>query len=302
LTLIFFMDVNQPSPTGTLCVHHNDADGRASAAVVRRAYNGAVSAIEMNYGDPLQWDRIAPARRVVVVDFYLPLEEMQRLAQGRELIWIDHHISAIRLLGEAARAWRGLQDRRDAACVLTWKYYFPDQPVPRALVLIGDRDVWRWAEADTGPFDAGLQQEDTNPDNDALWLPLLADDAATLQRLIERGAILRAAQLKDVHQRVASYGYPVFFEGQRTLVINARGNGDIGAAIQAMKYPLGYCYIDGMQNGRLMTFVTLFSGEVDVSLIAQKFGGGGHPGAAGFSFERAASPFPPGAQVQFVQA
>jgi oligoribonuclease NrnB/cAMP/cGMP phosphodiesterase (DHH superfamily) len=286
-------------PRDTVCLHHNDADGRASAAVVRRAYNRQVIAIEMNYGDSIQWDRIGPARRVVVVDFSLPLDDMQRLAQGRELIWIDHHISAIRLLGEAARAWQGLQDTREAACVLTWRYLFPNQPVPRALVLISDRDVWRWAESDTGPFDAGLGQENTHPDNDDLWLPLLADDPAMLQGLIESGRILRAAQLYDIDKRLASYGYAVIFEGQRTLAINARGNGDFGAAIRAMNYPLAYCYIDGIQNGRLMTFVTLFSSEVDVSRIAQKFGGGGHPGAAGFSFERAASPFPPGAEVKF---
>jgi oligoribonuclease NrnB/cAMP/cGMP phosphodiesterase (DHH superfamily) len=293
------MEIDSPASPQTICLHHNDADGRASAAVVRRAFNGQVLTIEMNYGDSIQWDRIEPAQRVVVVDFSFPMEEMQRLAQGRELIWIDHHISAIRALGEAAGVWRGLQDAREAACVLTWQYFFPGRPVPRALVLIGDRDIWRWAEADTGPFDAGLGQEDTDPGNDDLWLPLLADNPAVLQRLIERGSVLRSAQLNDIRQRVARYGYPVIFEGQRTLAINTPGNGDIGAAIRALNYTLGYCYVDGLQNGRLMTFVSLFSSEVDVSRIAQKFSGGGHPGAAGFSFERAASPFPPQAEVQF---
>jgi oligoribonuclease NrnB/cAMP/cGMP phosphodiesterase (DHH superfamily) len=294
------MLTDSPNPVDTVCLHHNDADGRASAAVVRRAFNRQVFTFEMNYGDPIPWEQIEPAKRVVVVDFSLPVEEMDRLAHGRELIWIDHHISAIRLLGERAQAWKGLQDTREAACVLTWQYFFPDQPAPRALVLIGDRDVWRWAEADTGPFDAGLGQENTQPDNDDLWLPLLADDAKRLQALIERGSILRAAQLNDIDKRLASHGYAVIFEGQRTLAINARGNGDFGAAIRAMNYPLAYCYIDGMQNGRLMTFVTLFSSEVDVSRIAQRFGGGGHPGAAGFSFERTATPFPPEAEVQFI--
>ncbi len=293
------MKTNEPGLT--VCLHHNDADGRASAAVVRRAYDKQVVTIEMNYGDPLEWDRIEPAKRVVVVDFSLPLEQMQKLAQGREFIWIDHHVSAIRTLSKAAREWRGLQDTTEAACVLTWQYFFPNQPVPRALVLIGDRDVWRWAETDTGPFDASLQLEDTDPNNDELWLPLLTSDPPMLQLMIEHGAILRAAHLNDIRRKVARYGYPVMFEGQRTMAINARGNGDLGEAMRALNYPVGYCYIDGMQNGKLMTFVSLFSSEVDVSRIAQKFGGGGHPGAAGFSFERGASPFPPGAEVQFTK-
>jgi nanoRNase/pAp phosphatase (c-di-AMP/oligoRNAs hydrolase) len=50
--------------------------------------------------------------------------------------------------------------------------------------------------------------------------------------------------------------------------------------------------VDQLQNGRLYTNVTLFSREVDVSVIARKYGGGGHAGASGFSFPRDKSPFP----------
>jgi hypothetical protein len=64
-------------------------------------------------------------------------------------------------------------------------------------------------------------------------------------------------------------------------------------------YPLGYCYVDKVSEGQLMTFVTLYSDQIDVSKIAQKFGGGGHAGAAGFHFPRCDSPFPPGASVTF---
>ena len=46
-----------------------------------------------------------------------------------------------------------------------------------------------------------------------------------------------------------------------------------------------------------MTYVTLYSDTVDVSQVAQKFGGGGHAGAAGFHFPRGDSPFPPDASV-----
>jgi len=38
---------------------------------------------------------------------------------------------------------------------------------------------------------------------------------------------------------------------------------------------------------------------VDVSVIAKRYGGGGHAGAAGFSFLRGATPFPPSSQVEW---
>ena len=82
----------------TLCLHHNDTDGRASAAIVRRALGPAVILIEMDYGDPVPWEAIDQASNVVVVDFSLPLEDMKRIADERELTWIDHHKTALEQL------------------------------------------------------------------------------------------------------------------------------------------------------------------------------------------------------------
>lgn len=283
----------------TLCLHHNDADGRASAAIVRRFYGPETVCHEMNYGDPVPWNLVDQAERVVVVDFSLPEETMRRLAEGRELIWIDHHQSSLETLGPVAEAegWPGVRDRSEAACVLTWRFFFPDRPVPRAVVLIGDRDIWRWAEAETGPFNEGLyREEDTSPANDALWGPLLDDDPQAVARLVERGRVLLEARLQDIRREVERRGFVVEFEGLRTLAINHRGSGDMGAYIRSLGYTLAYCYVDGVQDGELRTFVTLYSAEVDVARLAQRFGGGGHPGAAGFSFPRGASPFPPGSR------
>ncbi len=283
----------------TLCLHHDDADGRASAAIVRRFYGPETQCHEMNYGDPVPWDDVAQAERVVVVDFSLPLETMLRLAEGRAFIWIDHHKTALEALGEEAerRGWPGIRDVSEAACVLTWRFFFPHQPVPRAVVLIGDRDIWRWAEPETGPFNAALYaEEDTSPCNDAFWQPLLDDDPEAFQRLLTKGEILHTARLREVRHLVDEKGFEVLFEGLRTLALNTRGRGEIGEYIRQKGYPLGYCYFDAWHQGQLYTFVTLYSDQVDVSEIARKFGGGGHPGAAGFGFPRGETPFPPGAR------
>jgi hypothetical protein len=134
--------------------------------------------------------------------------------------------------------------------------------------------------------------------NDALWIPLLNDDPVAVARIIEEGSLLRDARLRDIRRYTSSLGYPVLFDGHRTLAINARGSGDLGAHVRTLGYDMAYCYIDKVQNGNLYTYVTLYSAVVDVSEIAAKFGGGGHAGAAGFHFERGESPFPKGVEVQ----
>ncbi len=284
----------------TLCLYHNDLDGRASAAITRRKLGSNIELLAMSYGDNTPWKKINAVQRVIIVDFSLPEDEMLKVQQEKEMIWIDHHQSAMDKLGHHSFAWDGNRDTSQAACVLTWRYFYPQEAVPQAIVLIGDRDIWRWEEENTGPFNEGLRQRDTHPENDDLWTPLLEDNRDLLQAVIEEGELLLQARLNKIQGQIHSYGYPVIFEGHRTLAINQRGNGDLGAAIRELGYDIAYCYIDNLIEGELRTFVSLYADGVDVSKIAQKFGGGGHPGASGFHFARRETPFPAQASVQFI--
>ena len=222
---------------------------------------------------------------------------MKRLAEGRELVWIDHHKSAMLEFEGIADNWPGIRDISEAACVLTWKYFFPERPVPKAIVLIGDRDVWRWAEKDTGPFGESLYNQDHHATNAEFWKPLLEDDQAVLTEMIEEGVRLREITLRDIDHLMVARSFEVRFDGYHTLAVNTRGNGDIGNYGRDRGFEIVYTYVDEMQAGGLTTVVTLFSNKIDVSVIAKRYGGGGHAGAAGFSFPRRATPFPPGSHV-----
>ena len=283
-----------------ICLHHNDADGRASGAVVRYALGKDVLLYEMDYGaSPIPWNAIETASQVIIVDFSLTVEEMKRIHACTDIVWIDHHISAMKQMQGIADSWKGIRNNEEAACVLTWRYFFPDKPVPQALILIGDRDIWRWAEKDTGAFNEGLFHLNTHADNDELWRPLLENNQELLSQIIHDGARLREARLGQIKRMVSHYGFEVLFEGFRTMAINAPGNGDIGQHIRDLGYEVAYCYVDQMNHNKLITSVTLFSAVTDVSKIALKYGGGGHAGAAGFSFPRGNTPFPPKASVEW---
>ena len=215
-----------------------------------------------------------------------------------EVIWIDHHKTAIEALADLSDL-PGVRDLDEAACVLTWQFFFPDQAIPVAVRYIGDRDVWRFAYEQTAAFGEALFQEHTQPSNDALWTPLLDGDAETVRRLIERGEILHRARMKQVKRLVRRDAFEVLWEGHRTLVINSRGSGELGHAMCQEGYEVAYCYVDRYHNGRVLTKIALFSEAIDVAEIASRFGGGGHPGAAGFSFSRTGDPFPEGTEVTY---
>jgi oligoribonuclease NrnB/cAMP/cGMP phosphodiesterase (DHH superfamily) len=287
--------------TKSICFHHNDPDGHASGAIVRYALGDAVTLIESVYNSTsvIPWDLVEQAEQVIVTDFSFPVADMQRLAEVRELVWIDHHKSAIAEFAGIADHWPGIRDVSEAACVLTWRYFFPQRPVPKAVILVGDRDTWRWAEKDTGPFNESLHNHDHHANNAAFWKPLLEGDTSTLEKMIEQGVWLREIKLRNVHRMMKARSFEVRFEGCRTLAVNTRGSGDVGNYGRDCGYEIVYAYVDEMRVGGLTTVVALYSDQVDVSVIAQRYGGGGHAGAAGFSFLRGATPFPPGSQVEW---
>jgi oligoribonuclease NrnB/cAMP/cGMP phosphodiesterase (DHH superfamily) len=287
--------------TKSICFHHNDPDGHASGAIVRYALGDAVTLIESDYNDTpiIPWDLVEQAGQVIVTDFSFPGADMRRLAKSRELVWIDHHKSAIAEFAGIADHWPGIRDVSEAACVLTWRYFFPQRPVPKAVILVGDRDTWRWAEKDTGPFNESLHSHDHHADNAAFWKPLLEDDPSALEKMIKEGIWLREIKLRKVGRTMKARSFEVRFEGYRTLAVNTRGSGDVGDYGRDCGYEIVYAYVDEMRVGGLTTVVTLYSSQVDVSAVAKHYGGGGHAGAAGFSFLRGATPFPPGSEVEW---
>lgn len=283
-----------------LCLYHNDADGRASAAIVRRAFGKDVGLYEINYGELTPWKLIDSASKVIIVDFTLPYQDMSDIASNKELIWIDHHISAMNALEAISDSWKGIRDSSEAACVLTWRFFFPTKPVPKGITLIGDRDIWRMAEADSKAFYHGLRQFSTHPENDTLWQPILDDNQDFIEGLVKKGEVLLQSYLKYLHGYIKRYAFAVTFEGYKTLCVNRPGEGELIEMICSMGYEIAYCYVDTSVNNHLMTIVMIGSRVLDVSKVAEKFGGGGHKGAAGFRFERTGSPFPPEASFTSV--
>jgi len=280
-----------------LCLYHNDPDGQCSAAIVRKRYGKNVRLIAVDYGYEIPWEAIEAADVVVMTDFSLPLAEMERIMQNARLVWIDHHKTALEDLADLSVP--GLRALDRAGCVLTWEFLFPDEPLPRPVRYIGERDIWTIHHEETKPFCEALYQRNQHPSNDAIWVPLLEDDEELVRLLVAEGKLLLSVRQRAIQRQVHGRGFEILFEGHRTLAINQRGTGELGEYIRSLGYVLGYAYVQVLQKEGLFTQVTLYSDQIDVSRIAVKFGGGGHAGAAGFAFPSRSTPFPEEAHVEW---
>jgi len=109
-----------------------------------------------NYGQPIP--DLSEYDKVIMCDISFPKDYMRELrarlfnqeTKKDHLIWIDHHISAIKdSEAEFYDKVEGLRDTSFAACELTWQYFFPDEPMPEIVRLLGRYDcfghkqIWR---------------------------------------------------------------------------------------------------------------------------------------------------------------
>ncbi len=270
--------------------HSADLDGHSSGAIIKHRFPEA-ELHPINYNQPFPWEIITSADTVYMVDFGLqPFEKMVRLSASCRLIWIDHHISAIEACKAYGETILGKREVGKAACELTWEYLYPNIGMPKFVHLLGRYDVWdhrdhaEW-DMEILPFHYGLGIEDTDPSrNWAFWDNLFKADNAVYECIIGHGKVILAYVTQSNIHYMRSHAYEIQFEGLRALVVNI---GNVSSKFFENMYTpakhdimIAYSCIRGQFWG-----VTLYSDkpEVDCAVLAQKYGGGGHKGAAGFS-------------------
>lgn len=285
-----------------LCIFHKaDLDGVCSAAIVKH-FVPECELYGWDYGMDFAWNLIMDKRTVYMVDCSLPPEDMKRLAETCNLVYLDHHKTALDAMKSAGLlTFKGICTPDRAACEIVWLYFNDTAPIPEAVRLLGTYDSWRsddpeW-ETKVLPFQWGMRaQEDVMNPNSKIWLDLITGIPQTLAdlgsiRLLGR-AILRYQATKNRSACEA---------GCHEVCIVPHGIGDpYKVSVTAIacnttefnsQFFAGFydpekhdCMAAYMQLATGKWKVSLYSTkpEIDCGAICKAFGGGGHPGAAGF--------------------
>lgn len=260
------------------CYYHNDADGKCSAAIVKRIFQQeTIDFIKMQYKDQVKVEDIEPGESIYIVDFSFKPDVMNKVLEiTKNIVWIDHHKTAFEYEQEYIQDIVGSRSHEKSACELTWEYFYNDDP-PYGVTLIGDFDTWKFKLAKSMEFKFGLESWDHNPESD-VWDHVLDDDWDYEGMQDSGEAIIRFRD--NICKDFKLFGYETRFEGWLAYVQNLYMFGSLAFNELMMDYPICISFVF---DGRKYT-VGLYStnDEIDVSEIAKKYGGGGHKGAAGF--------------------
>ena len=82
--------------------------------------------------------------RLVIVDFSFPAPMLEKWGDLAEVIVIDHHKTALADLSGLSNRVLQKFDMDECGATLTWKYFFPNQPIPAFLNYVKDRDLWNF--------------------------------------------------------------------------------------------------------------------------------------------------------------
>jgi oligoribonuclease NrnB/cAMP/cGMP phosphodiesterase (DHH superfamily) len=267
-----------------LCVHHNDLDGRCSAAIVYKHYPYC-RFIEMDYRRSLPIEGIAPDEVIYIVDFSLqhPGDWERLLSKTSNVIWIDHHETAIDKRPDLVNI-PGIRRTDRCGAWLTWEWFNYPRPRPGRVVELVD--LWdRWKHNDDDDvldFVAGMKIRDQRPKS-LVWTRLfnsLTNDSDFMTSIQNDGIIIRSYEAKNSAEIVSQVAYPVTFEGYYCLACNSnRRNSKLFDSVPVADRPeILIAYVHDGQNFT----ISLYSDTVKVNALAAKYGGGGHPRAAGF--------------------
>jgi oligoribonuclease NrnB/cAMP/cGMP phosphodiesterase (DHH superfamily) len=227
------------------------------------------------YGKQPPWDFLRD-RDVYIVDFSYPREQLiEMYAIAENLLVIDHHESA-------KNDCEGLEfcifDMERSGAGLTWDYFSEGEPRPDWIDRVEDRDLWRFNYPDTKKVHAYMASQPMTLESwDAISEIHVEDLAVYGESILD--------YMKREYELVAEERIIAQIGEHNVAVVNcpyhlASGSADYMMRVFDVDYAMAWFKrSDGMYQFSLRSKPD----SVDVSLIAKRFNGGGHKGAAGFS-------------------
>jgi len=148
--------------------HANCLDGFGAAFAAWKKFGDSAGYFPVQYGGDISHIDIT-GRDVYVLDFSFPPEQVAlMLIHASNVIIIDHHKTFIEAVESDqycyndGRPWEDLNIHYDLDCsgaVLAWQFFHYEQPIPKLLMHIQDRDLWQFNIAGTKEICASLSNE-----------------------------------------------------------------------------------------------------------------------------------------------
>lgn len=258
--------------------HKKCPDGFGAAYAAWKKYGDMADYIPVGYGDAVPEG--LEGKEVFLLDFCFELPgEIEKLNQiTKRFVILDHHESS---KARVESVPEHVYDASRSGATIAWSFFHPDTPIPKLLMHLEDGDLYRYQLPGTldiyslviiQPQDFKLWDRLVQRLESPKTRPAFMRKAAQATHYFEAFADMSVEAAKKVRFE----GYECYFTTtlpsitMRSYVANRLYTKLPPFALVVTAHPDGFG-------------VSIRSdGSVDVSKIAAKYNGGGHPGSAGF--------------------
>ena len=255
--------------------HAGCPDGFGSAYAAWKKFGDTAEYIPMRYGRPVPEN--LEGKELYFIDFCYPKEIMDDLVlRAASVTVLDHHLGSKSVVESMPK--HIFDDQRSGATI-AWSYFHPDIPVPLLLNYVEDGDRYVFLLPDSRAVLAyAYAQKFTFEDWDSLVQQF--EDEKTRATLIEKGKIY-SEHFTILVEQIANKAVLVSFEGFECYLASAANmfTSDVGNHLAQTRPPLG---IVANLFGDILNVSLRSTPDIDVSAIARKYGGNGHPQASAF--------------------
>ncbi|MBI2035562.1 MAG: hypothetical protein HYT12_02670 [Candidatus Liptonbacteria bacterium] len=220
-------------------------------------------------------------KEIYLVDYCFPKAITKKLiAMNKRVTAIDHHISNKEAVSLTHKPLYALHH---SGSVLAWEYFHPGKTMPHYLRYVEDIDLWKLKMPHAKAF--------------VVSRPLLPNNLKILDSFIKRfekanfrkkffadGKLLLKYQKALIYEILRNKEL-VIFRGKRALAVNSPVFTDELASIIYAKEPVAIIWHQ-KKNSKKISLRS--DGSVDVSKLAEHFGGGGHRRASAFKIKAGA--------------
>ena len=272
------------SPNKPLVIYHgNCADGFTAAWIFWREFGEAMEYFPGKYQE-------APpdvtGRDVFLLDFSYkrPVIE-QMLEVANHVVLLDHHQSAIEGLSDIVHPhFTNYADTTKSGAVLAWEYLHTDPPLSMVF-HVQDRDLWHFKLPGTRELSEFLFAHEYEFEK---WTELMEMGFMEREDAIQAGALVVKKHFKDLHELLKASTRWMTIDGMSVPIANLSYMmaSDAGNYL-AKTSPFAGTYYDGTKHRHFSLRSTKENAEwMDVSKVAEQYGGGGHIHASGFKVPR----------------
>lgn len=254
--------------------HRSDADGFGACFSAWLKFKDKANYLGFDYlnGFPLD----IKGKTVYLLDISPSSEKLEILKNNRNrIILIDHHLSSLKLKNLVDEF---VVDINHSAAVLTFKYFFKKKKVPKLLLYIEDQDLWKFKLPSSEKMNIVIDLLENDFEKWQEYMKKIEKEIE-FKKIIKQGEVLIKYRQYLINQ-IIPQAVLVKFEGYNALAVNSSVLiSEVGNALCKKHPPIAIIY---SLNGKKKKISLRSDGSVDVSKIAEKYGGGGHRGAASF--------------------